>query len=144
MARDRFVRQKPLTLAEQSYFLKTAFPQFAVKVNRTELRCIGELHPGNLSDNYTVKIVYSIPLRPKVHVLSPELRLAKGCDRLPHVFDGNELCLYLAGEWRPDLRISDYIIPWIALWLRFYEVWLGTGSWEGGGTHPEAPWQKSR
>ena len=46
-------------------------------------------------------------------------------------------CLYSERQWRPDLRISEYIIPWIYVWLRFYEVWLATGYWEGGGTGPK-------
>jgi hypothetical protein len=35
--------------------------------------------------------------------------------------------------------VADYIIPWISCWLYFYEVWLATGTWIGGGTHPEKP-----
>ncbi len=144
MARNSYVRQKPLTLAQQCYFLRATFPQFVAETTRTELRGVGTLRPSAVSDTYTIKVTYNIPLRPRVHVLSPQLQLAPGCKRLPHVFEGNELCLYLAGDWRPEMRISDFIVPWITLWLRFYEVWVVTGSWEGGGTHPDAPWHKSR
>jgi hypothetical protein len=31
------------------------------------------------------------------------------------------------------MMIATTIIPWLALWLYYYEVWLATGHWEGGG-----------
>jgi hypothetical protein len=34
------------------------------------------------------------------------------------------------------MRISEYIVPWISLWLFFYETWLITGEWLGGGHEP--------
>jgi hypothetical protein len=143
MGQSRSLRQRPLTLTQQRYFLGVTFPDFFVQVIRNELRCVGEIRPLAICDNYTVEVLYKIPTRPRVRVLRPELRLASGHSRLPHVFEGNDLCLYSDGQWRPDLRISEYIIPWIYFWLRFYEVWLATGYWEGGGTHPNAPQHKS-
>jgi hypothetical protein len=138
MGKSSYVRQRPLTPAQQAYFLKLNFPEFRVLAARSALRCVGQLRPTPMSDEYTVELEYNVPSRPKVLVLRPELRLASGKSRLPHVFDGNELCLYSAGEWRPDLRISDFIVPWISLWLFFYEVWLATGEWLGGGHEPSA------
>lgn len=35
------------------------------------------------------------------------------------------------------MRIANTILPWTSLWLYYYEIWLGTGKWEGGGDHPE-------
>lgn len=35
-------------------------------------------------------------------------------------------------DHRKDL-ISDTIIPWVADWLLYYELWLATGEWLGGG-----------
>jgi hypothetical protein len=34
------------------------------------------------------------------------------------------------------MYIADTIVPWAALWLVFYEYWLATGLWLGGGEHP--------
>lgn len=136
MARNRYVRQRPLTLAQQGYSLRTTFPDFRVETRRDELRCVGKLRPTLTSDSYVVELVYRISERPKVRVISPPLRLAPGCTRLPHVFPENELCLYLKPEWRPDLHISRYVVPWISEWLSFYEDWLATGQWFGGGHEP--------
>jgi hypothetical protein len=35
------------------------------------------------------------------------------------------------------MSIAD-IIGWIALWLYYYEVWLITGNWLGGGHEPNS------
>jgi hypothetical protein len=39
-------------------------------------------------------------------------------------------------EWRPQLQLSDTILPWASLWLFYFEQWLFSGKWEGGGAHP--------
>jgi hypothetical protein len=35
------------------------------------------------------------------------------------------------------MTIAEYIVPWIAEWLLYYETWLAIGEWLGGGAHPE-------
>jgi hypothetical protein len=136
MAKGRYVREKPLTPVQQAYFLHLTFPGFKVVTARNQLRCVGSLQPSPTSDKYIIEIEYRVPTRPRVRVVRPQLKLAPGRTKLPHVFKENDLCLYLIGEWRPDLKISEYIIPWISLWLFFYEVWLVTGEWLGGGHEP--------
>jgi hypothetical protein len=83
---------------------------------------------------------YRIGERPKVHILEPDLEAeAKVKDmRLPHVFSGAELCLfrYAYGDWNSNMLLSVSVIPWVSEWLFFYEIWLATGNWEGGGEHP--------
>jgi hypothetical protein len=138
MGKSRYVQQRPLTPAQQAYYLTTAFPQFRITAMRNDLRCIGALQPTPTSNKYTIELRYQVPTRPKVRVTHPHLRLAAGHSRLPHVFDGDELCLYTLGEWRSDLKISEFIIPWVSLWLAFYEVWLITGEWLGGGHEPRS------
>ncbi len=34
------------------------------------------------------------------------------------------------------MTLADTILPWASLWLFYYEVWLATGEWVGGGEHP--------
>ncbi len=136
MAPGRYVQQGQLTPAQQAYFLKLAFPGFQIITARHRLVCLGALQPSPTSDRYTIELEYRVPTRPSVRVVRPKLRLAAGHAKLPHVFEDNDLCLYLTGEWRPDLKISEYVIPWISFWLFFYEVWLLTGEWLGGGHEP--------
>jgi hypothetical protein len=138
MGRNKYVRQKPLTPAEQAYFLKLQFPGFRVLTVRNELRCVGTLQPTATSEVYKIELEYRVPLRPQVRVLQPPLRLAPGKTKLPHVFGRHDLCLHLSEDWHPDRRISEFIIPWISLWLVFYEFWVLTGEWLGGGHETSA------
>jgi hypothetical protein len=117
MGNSKFVKQRPLTPALQAYFLTLAFPQFQICGLRNILRAVGVLQPTPNSDQYTIEIEYRDCRRPKVSVLKPKLRIAQGKTKLPHVFSGDDLCLHFPGEWRPEMRISEYIVPWISLWL---------------------------
>ncbi|MDR3529296.1 MAG: hypothetical protein P4L90_01880 [Rhodopila sp.] len=65
--------------------------------------------------------------------------LAEG-RKLPHVYSESpiRLCLYLpsSGEWHGGLLIANTLVPWAALWLYFFEEWLVSDDWKGGGVHP--------
>jgi hypothetical protein len=91
-----------------------------------------------MSNTYQVRVTYKLGSDPDVHVLRPVLRDRSVEERIPHVYPGNRLCLFLPGigEWRPIDPIADTIVPWTATWLYFYEVWLATGRWHGEGEHP--------
>jgi hypothetical protein len=97
---------------------------------------MGQVHPTPLSRKYSLKLDYRPPHRPLVTV--PEVKVGVEDQSLPHVYPGNELCLYYEGEFdgRRDL-LADTIVPWACDWLYYYEIWLTTGEWEGGGIHPE-------
>jgi hypothetical protein len=136
MAKSNHIPQKRLTPSEQGYFIKLSFPVFRIDTARNRLTAVASLKPTLLSNIYTVELQYEVPRRPRVRVLKPELRLAPGSRKLPHVFEENDLCLHVPGEWRPDLRIDQFIVPWISFWLYFYEAWLATGEWLGGGHEP--------
>ena len=136
MGRNKYLKPRPLTPAQQGYFIALAYPEFRITDSRNELRCVGVLQPSVTSDRYTIQLEYAVPERPRVTVLQPTLRLAAGRTKLPHVFDGKELCLHLSTDWNPELRISEFVMPWISLWLIFYETWLVTGEWLGGGHEP--------
>jgi hypothetical protein len=135
MGNKRYVRQRWLTICEQRYLLGVKFPGFRVLTSRNDLHCIGGLQPSPTSDVYTIEIRYTVPLRPEVRVLHPELRLAPGASKLKHVFPDGNLCLYISPEWRADLPIS-HIVEWTSLWLYIYEFWVISGEWLGGGHEP--------
>jgi hypothetical protein len=58
--------------------------------------------------------------------------------KLPHVYssDTQYLCLHYPREkkWTESQNIAVTIIPWAAEWLFHYEIWVITGTWNGGGT----------
>jgi hypothetical protein len=34
------------------------------------------------------------------------------------------------------MLIADSVVPWASEWLFFYEIWLPSGEWHGGGEWP--------
>lgn len=79
--------------------------------------------------------------RPTLVVLAPNLiELAQG-RALPHIYrnegPGTRLCLWLpgAGEWTVNSRLRETVIPWALEWLSYFEDWLVTDKWLGGGMH---------
>ena len=105
---------------------------------QTSVTWVGPIKATPMSDEYTVSISLKPGFRPVVNVLQPSLRIREGATCLPHFYThDNSLCLHEAHEWKSTYFVADCIIPWTSFWLYFYEVWFITGSWEGGGTHPE-------
>lgn len=107
------------------------------RIRHGTLCWVGHLQPTALSPTYTVSLTYRQDHPPKVYVLDPVLD-AGHREALPHVYEGDRLCLYTPGEWHPEMSLSKTIIPWTAEWLLHYEVWRSTSRWEGGG-HVYAP-----
>lgn len=96
--------------------------------------------PTTIGRTYLVEIKYKVGSFPEAIVVSPNLpSLAEG-RRLPHVYseDPVSLCLWLpaAREWHPGLRLDQTYVPWTYLWLDYFEDWLLTDVWHGGGEHP--------
>jgi hypothetical protein len=91
-----------------------------------------------MSNTYEIEIKYHIGNIPRVFVLSPKLEMWGEEKSIPHTYSSNEICVYLPNndEWLASAFIADTIIPWTLLWLFFYEIWLATGKWFGGGIHP--------
>jgi hypothetical protein len=95
--------------------------------------------------------LYTIELRlfegrhwsPEVLLIEPDPRDLADGRRLPHVYrevDGHvRLCLFCACDWSPDKFVANTLIPWAGDWLFFFENWLVTDTWLGGGTHPIGP-----
>jgi hypothetical protein len=53
------------------------------------------------------------------------------------MYSSGDLCLYDFREqpWMATDNLHEKIIPWVAEWLVYYELFLLTGKWLG----PEAP-----
>lgn len=106
------------------------------------------LRPTSLSREYMVRMGYHQGQVPQVFVEEPDLTLLAGDRPLPHVYSQKptRLCLYLprAFEWRGWMRLDETIVPWIGLWLFYFEEWLISDEWKGGGEHPEPLRSRSR
>jgi hypothetical protein len=96
--------------------------------------------PTPMSRVYEMRIDYRQEDVPQVFVQGPDLVSLAGGRRLPHVYQQRpaRLCLYLprAREWAGWMRIDQTIVPWAALWLFYFEEWLDSDAWKGGGEHP--------
>lgn len=129
-------RNQRLTNAQQHQRIKTLHPQFSCKVfSHRKVSWVGTIQPTEISYTYDVRIIYESFKRPKIQIIRPKLNLPNGKIKLPHVYIKDELCLYYPkyGEWNSQKYIAETIIPWISLWLFYYEGWLMTGKWFGGG-----------
>lgn len=130
-------KNKGLTIAQQKYMLEKIFPNSKCSYSgHDKIVWNYQLKPTELSSYYDVKLVYD-GYSPMVFIVNPNpLQKAKGKTTLPHVYDQEkqQLCLYRK-DWNNTMSLSKTVVPWIADWLFYYEIWLYTGIWEGGGVH---------
>ena len=105
------------------------FPSFKVRVNGERLSCQGSIQPTDFSSTYKVEIFYQYDGIPKVRVLEPMIPY----DPKIHMFKDESLCLYYWKEepWGNNFCIHETIIPWIAEWLIYYEIYQLTEKWLG-------------
>ena len=121
----KFPKTKPYNHYLQVLNMQSAFPQFKSIKTKEGFDFIGILKPRDIE--YQIKIMYRKRKDPKVIILSPEILDNK------HRYSDGSLCIYKQSEfnWREDKLISKYIVPLIASWLYFHEVYLLTGKWYG-------------
>lgn len=127
-----------IPIASQAYRMAALFPVLRANRGWHKGTCIwrGPLQPTEASSSYHVRIEYQLGRPPRVWVLRPALHPSA-----PHRFPDGRLCLYCPRDrsWHPGLYIADIIVPWIAEWLLFYELWLETGRWVGAEAEHEGP-----
>lgn len=138
----KFIKAKNLTPAQQLYGLKSLFKEGKGRVKKNRLNWICTIRPTPISRDYTIRIVYKLHSIPSVFVLKPSLKELSGGRSIPHLYSEKEeeLCLYRPRykEWRPDLLIAKIIVPWACAWLFYFEEWLQSNDWKGGGEHPKS------
>ena len=134
------MENKTITPIQQFNILRHEFPESTGSVHCGTMRWFGEFTPSALSDTYKLKITYKLGQTPKVYIVSPKpLPLAEGVKRLPHTYNYSngkqQLCLFFpkAGEWKPYMPIATTIVHWAVQWMYYYEIWVTTGTWMGGG-----------
>jgi hypothetical protein len=113
----------------------------------------GELRPGRLkwrfdtrptpvSRVYTLDLQYRQGYAPRITVISPDLVALASGRKIPHVYrqmpHAVELCVYLprTREWISTMRLDRTMVPWAVVWLFYFEEWLASNEWKGGGEHP--------
>lgn len=136
-------------LVFQLELMRRHHPTFRCRITHTvdgaRLVCRGKLQPTPLNETYDVRLDYTDGKLPRAWIEKPTLRVREGHTRIPHTFrdtSGPRPCLFFKGDWKPRMSIATSVVPWLMLWLVFYETWLATGIWQGEGhteTSDKAP-----
>jgi hypothetical protein len=121
-----------VNLALQSFHILHRFPGFIYRREHGGAVWRGTLQPRQFSQKYRVAVYYKLSSLPTVRIICPAL-----APKAPHLWKNGTLCLYYPQEkqWRRDMLIATTIIPWTALWLYYYELWLDTGKWLDPSSH---------
>lgn len=136
-------RSTSLTPEQQWIKLKSsAICQGKGRVHKGELVWEFDARPSPLSRIYRLRIQFKKGDYPNVLVVHPDLNVLADGRYLPHVYSTKpvKLCLHYpaAKEWTWADSIAETIVPWAYLWLLYFEHWLITDEWQGGGKHPGA------
>lgn len=124
---------RAVNLTKQLLAITRVLPSAKGRVRHGELVCTLLVQPCPVSRKYTIRLAYRHSTRPCVTVTDPALELHPRASTLPHVYPGDQLCLYYPGEWNHSMLLAYTVVPWISEWLLHYELWLITGEWAGGG-----------
>lgn len=141
MENKNYIPKKQIRLFDQMIALRAAYPSALCEIRNTTLYWFGKVRPTPLSREYKVMLTYCNSQAPEVWVMGEELQNLEAPD-FPHYFEVKpeknmvQICLYRYREFSRDKYLSNTIIPWTVEWLYFYEIWLSTGEWCGGGEHP--------
>lgn len=133
------IKQNKLSVAQQYVRFKRMYPDWDTSFKSNKMITTGSIQPTPMSCVYTVKITYATNASPKITILDPPLTRNFNNDKIPHMYDQKRLCTYYpkSKDWTPKEFIADKVVPWVSLWLYYYEVWHVTGEWLGGGMHPK-------
>ena len=134
-------RRASLSPAQQFMFLR-ANPSARAMGSSALPALFGTIaRPTPLGREYALRISMKRDETPEVFVRDPDLSVLAEGRRLPHVYSNpTRLCLTLpkAREWMPSMRIDQTFVPWAATWLFYFEEWLASDDWKGGGEHPSS------
>ena len=138
------ITSKPLSLVVQLLRLQQMWPAGRGDIRSSaegrRLRWHQSIRPHALCGLYEIELRFAEGHRPLVLVKAPDLKSLASGRKLPHTFadvdDLPSLCLWWKNDWRNTQLVASTVIPWTAEWFWFFEHWLSTGEWLGGGTHP--------
>jgi hypothetical protein len=130
-----------ISLHDQQQQLLAVYPNSFCHVRGDELIWQGWRQPSDVGRDYLATIRYTLGETPTSLIVKPSLheivgRSSRPGRQLPHTYrlSGDPLCLFFGNnEWNPNLLLTETTVPWISLWLRFFELWLVTNTWEGSG-----------
>lgn len=142
MGYQRFFQKKHYTfleLLQHGQEVKRSFPAAQTRFCGGKMELLLKLKPTSASIEYEVKLIAKKGKKTvDVFVVNPKIKLYENKRRVPHTYSNGSLCLYYPkyNEWFYTDSWAETLIPWTSLWLFYYEIWIETGEWLGGGIHP--------
>lgn len=138
---NKYYKRPPVSLLYQKTALCAAYTDSHCEIRGKKLIWVAKIRPTPFSKTYTVMITYRLWESPRVWVIGDELEKLEAID-FPHKYEIDaenkrvRICLYRYNEFNVFKVIANTVVPWTVEWLYFYELWLATGEWFGGGEHP--------
>ena len=127
-------------LSQQAARILIVCPDFKYSLRNDELIGTGSIQPTPASERYRFQLEYRVDGIPKLKILDPALRCRSDQEKIPHTYGPDEPCVFRPDfDWSAEKTLATTIIPWLAMWLMYYEFWHAIGEWIGGGVHPELP-----
>lgn len=139
---NNYVKKKRYSLLDQRVSLLLLYKDSKCAIDKNELVWVGKIKPTPVSKEYTVLITYELYKRPDIWVIGDELEKLDETG-FPHIFDIDgekkwvKICVHMPREFDSYRVLAKTIIPWVVEWLYFYEIWIATGEWLGGGHDPD-------
>lgn len=143
---------RPLHLRAQKLLLEQCFPEAKTTLRKNTLVWEGRLQPTAVSHRYRIRISYGLGRAPEIILVEPNAQnIADGVirgRRPPHIYSVEpfSLCVYhpKKREWKSSQPLATTIVPWTSMWLSYFEDWVYTDVWSGGGEHPEIELPQTR
>lgn len=97
-----------------------------------------DLKASTFGQIYRILIIWDFKyVAPKVYILDKKLHKIGQNRKIPHLYcrEKIQLCLFYPKykEFNELMSLCETIIPWIRLWLQYFEEWLYSNDWKGGG-----------
>ena len=118
--------------------VKRLYSNVKVRFCYGKVELLFKLKPTPESIEYEIKLVARKDSKVvDVFVVNPNIRSYSNKQSIPHMYANGSLCLYYPkyNEWKYTDSWAETLIPWTSLWLFYYEIWVETGEWLGGGIH---------
>ena len=133
------LNERVLGVREQAARMVMICPDFTYRIVRGVLKGRAHMVPSVGCRTYFFELTYKAGDFPKFTILDPQLRRRVDDEKIPHTYSDDEPCLFRPwSDWSGKDAIAFTVIPWLAMWLFYYEIWHATGLWLGGGEHPVA------
>jgi hypothetical protein len=123
--------------------VRKVFPFFKTEIRGVKLICRGWIQTSDKSKQYRIEIEYEPWNSPVTHIIEPAIEPNINA----HMYPDGALCLFDWREqhWQNHWHLHETIVPWIAEWLVFYELYSLTGIWHGNSAiHAEIKEEEPR